>query len=575
MVRSKLILWPILMVCLVAHDLYAANINVQLDRSIVQMDESFTLMFSSTESVDDDPDFSPLEKNFSILNRNQSSSFRIINGSISRETSWTLSLMPKISGNLTIPPINFGADSSISIPIVVQKNIAISGSGVKQAIYMEVEVEPKNAYVQAQIIYTVRIFHSVNLMDASLGELKLSDGDTIVEPLGNNASYDKQIDGRHYKVFEKKYALFPQKSGSITIAPLVFETRYVGNRRNLKHRRLLSKELVVKVSQKPSYLKGKTLPYWLPASAVEISDKWGNGNPVFKVGEPVTRTLRVSAEGLPASLLPSLHPDELTFAKLYPDQPVLKDNKTSTGVQGVREDKVAIIPTRSGDFIFPEIRVPWWNTQKNRWEQVIVKAKSISVKASATDTGQPTPILLESNIADASEKKSIAIDAIVKEDDSQYGEQFWFALSMLFLYLWLLTIVAWWYYANKAKKKSSASNDHRENSASMTHNNRAAIEKRLSHACDSGDRDIAKSLLIEWAVVVFPEKSPHSLTALAKRCGGTLSDEITYLNKLFYTNSDSVWQGDTLLRLIKAYSVKGKTNKQSVEMTPMYYHVSE
>ena len=43
---------------------FAAEVDVTLDRNIVQMDESFTAVFSASSKVDDDPDFSPLQKDF-------------------------------------------------------------------------------------------------------------------------------------------------------------------------------------------------------------------------------------------------------------------------------------------------------------------------------------------------------------------------------------------------------------------------------------------------------------------------------------------------------------------------------
>jgi len=52
---------------------YTANVEVSVDRNPVSINESFNLVFSSTQSPDDDPDFSPLEENFKILNQQKSS----------------------------------------------------------------------------------------------------------------------------------------------------------------------------------------------------------------------------------------------------------------------------------------------------------------------------------------------------------------------------------------------------------------------------------------------------------------------------------------------------------------------
>jgi len=568
--------WIGLLLYCVFQPLFAADIAVQLDRSMVEIDESFTLVFSASASVDDDPDFRPLDKDFRILNRNKSSSIRIMNGSMSRESTWTLSVMAKRTGKLIIPVIQFGSDSSKKLNIVINKSGQHSGSNTDALIYMEVDVFPRQVYVQAQVIYTIRIFHAVNFLDASLTELSLDDSNTVVETIGNNASYDKQINGRLYKVFEKKYAIFPQKSGSIKVQPFVFEARYIGQRRQIKHRRLSSETVDIKVLPKPTLKNGKTATYWLPTSSLQITESWGDKLPKFTVGEPVTRTFRLTAEGLPASQLPYLHTEKLDFAKLYPDQPLFNDDTSVNGLMGVRLDKVALIPTKPGKFTLPEIKVPWWNTNKKRWENLIVKAKTIFVTpALATMDKFNTPQQIDNseNIATRSNTENIKNDSDNKELFG-FDQTFWFALSILFLYLWLLTIAAWWYYARKAKKAGIEFQDKISSPTVIHAKNRTLIEKRLTVASEAGEPDDIKKLLIDWGVTVFPDNSPHSLGALAKRCGGTLGEEIDHINRVIYSNTGAEWSAQTILPLIRKFLPEEESDKRDNELDPMYYHVS-
>jgi len=568
--------WIGLLLYCVFQPLFAADIAVQLDRSMVEIDESFTLVFSAAASVDDDPDFKPLDKDFRILNRNKSSSIQIMNGSMSRESTWTLSVMAKRTGTLTIPAIQFGSDSSKKLNIVINKSGQNSVSNTDALIYMEVDVSPKQVYVQAQVIYTIRIFHAVNFLDASLTELSLDDSNAVVETIGNNASYDKQINGRLYKVFEKKYAIFPQKSGSIRVEPFVFEARYIGQRRQIKHRRLRSQAFDLKVLPKPPFKNGKTAAYWLPTSSLQIFESWGDKPPEFTVGEPVTRTFRLTAVGLPASQLPYLHTEKLDFAKLYPDQPLLNDDTSANGLIGIRMDKVALIPTKPGKFTLPEIRVPWWNTNKKRWENLIVKAKTISVAPALASMGDfitPQQINKSENITTQHDTENILNN---RDDNDLFGfdQTFWFALSVLFLYLWLLTIAAWWYYAKKAKKAGIEFKDKNTSSTVIPAKNRMVIEKRLTVAGEAGEPDDIKNLLIDWGVTVFPDNSPHSLGALAKRCGGTLGEEIEHINKVIYSNTGSEWNIQTVLPLMRRFLPEDEIGQRDNELDPMYYHVS-
>jgi hypothetical protein len=93
----------------------AADISVISDRNPVSMDESFNLVFSTTDEVDNDPDFTPLEKDFEILGTQKTSQFSFINGKTSRENIWYVTLLAKHAGDITIPPIAFGSDRSHSV----------------------------------------------------------------------------------------------------------------------------------------------------------------------------------------------------------------------------------------------------------------------------------------------------------------------------------------------------------------------------------------------------------------------------------------------------------------------------
>ena len=73
----------------------ATNIKVSFDRNPVSLDESFQLIFTANESPDDDPDFTPLEQNFTILNQNNTSSASWINGKSSKTVQWILTVKSK------------------------------------------------------------------------------------------------------------------------------------------------------------------------------------------------------------------------------------------------------------------------------------------------------------------------------------------------------------------------------------------------------------------------------------------------------------------------------------------------
>ena len=75
-VRLLACLFFLLLSALMSSNTYAADIRVSVDRNPVSVDESFQITFTASQSPDDDPDFSPLEQDFNIINQsNRSSSY--------------------------------------------------------------------------------------------------------------------------------------------------------------------------------------------------------------------------------------------------------------------------------------------------------------------------------------------------------------------------------------------------------------------------------------------------------------------------------------------------------------------
>ena len=131
---------------------FAATITTHVDRSPVVIDESFQIIFESSKSPDDDPDFSLLKKDFDILNRSKRSNTTIINGDITSSTQWILTVMAKQTGMLKIPPVAFGKDRSQAATIEVLESRQGKSDQVIGEIFIEVEASTENPYVQAQVI---------------------------------------------------------------------------------------------------------------------------------------------------------------------------------------------------------------------------------------------------------------------------------------------------------------------------------------------------------------------------------------------------------------------------------------
>lgn len=365
--------YALLMLMLLSCTLNAAEITVTSDRDPVALDESFTLTFETEEKVDGDPDFSPLERDFQVLSRSQSSSIQWVNGRKRSKQSWVLTVMAKQKGPVTVPPILFGDDISTILKINVVGSTQGNQNGPQATVaplFLEVNADRDNVYLQAQLLYTVRFYTATRIMDYTLSTPRFSKGNAITKKLGDDYQFETMRGGHRYVVVERRYAIFPQNEGELVIAPIQFEGQILTGRQSslqlfnqqLKIKRVRSDSVAVQVKSVPAAFNGRQ---WFPASSVSLKSEWLSQE--FRVGEPVTRKLKIEATGLDSTLLPSPSKDRKVHnIKIYPDKPELKDSFGNGGLIGERLESIAVIPTKEGKLVMPAIKVVWWDVDEDR-----------------------------------------------------------------------------------------------------------------------------------------------------------------------------------------------------------------
>jgi len=550
---------------------HAATIEATVDRTVVQENESLNLTLSSDSDVDDDPDLAGLEKDFRILSRGQSSNISIINGRVNRQIKWDLMLMPKRTGDLKIPSIPFGKDRSNAISIKVTQASAGGGTISDELVYMDASVDSEKVYVQSQLIYTLRIYHAVQLRNASLTDLEVSDKDAIVEKLDENRSYEKMINGRRYRVFEKQFAIFPQTAGEMTIEPAVLEAQYIDLPRVLRTKRLVSKPIKVKVQPVPQSARQAKNGYWLPAQSLTLTEDWSNNADRIKIGDPLTRTITLIANGLLSSQLPVLgETDTNSGIKQYADQPVLENTIANDGFVGKREEKIAYIPTQAGEITLPPIKLNWWNTEKDKLETITLPGRKIKVYGAASQQTQASNQSLQQMTSDVTGHDTtgkVAPPEAGAVNSGGSSSPLWFGISVALFILWLLTIISW--IASSRRRKS-----HDAKSAGDSHSQHSTKEvlKHIKSACDNKDPQQVKIALLDWGKQQWPQHPPTSVGHIAQRVNGALAAELHQLNDLLYKPGGAPWNSNGLWQSLNQYIDKStkNTNKSKSPLKPLY-----
>ena len=531
--------------CLLAGAANAAVI-ASVDRANVELNESFTFKVMVDTAIDIEPDASALDADFYIGNRSQLSNTTIVNGQISRSRTWTYVLMAKREGNLLIPPVIVGNEQSEPVPVTIAPpSNALPGEA---DIFVTAEVDHDESYVQAQVIYTVKVYRAVATRQPRLSEPNISGVEVLVEIAGEERSYDAVLNGKDYKVVERVYALFPQESGQISITPARFEARVLRDGRITGRKIFESAAIDVVVNPIPPPPDGFANAAWFPARSVTLSEDWSREPGSLPAGEPITRHITVTALGQLSTQIPVLDPAVSDSVKIYPDKPEFRDTAEAAGIRAIRRDQYALIGVVPGDVELPALELPWWNIDTGAWEVARLSGTTLSILPSATAV--PPPVIAEQPVP---QEEGEAVGTRVVRSD------FWLLVSEILAAVWVLTLVAWWWSGRKPARAP------KEPEAPPIHKQQARFLKAARKAALAGDAAGIKSAMLDWGRLQWPDDAPRSIGIIATRVSLPLSTQLEALSSASYGTGDKSWDGAAMAKAMRSFSVL--TSEQSERPT--------
>jgi hypothetical protein len=543
---------------------HAASITVHSDRNPVNLNESFHIIYKSDGSVDDDPDFSPLENVLDILSRSQSSNMSFINGKYSSNKTWTLTVMAKREGTVTLPPISFGSDKSLSYRLKVKP--ASKTAATDSLFYSRLEVDQQQAYAQQQVVVTQQLFSARNLSAYGMGELDFNGKDVVVRKLGDEKQYQTRVGDREYLVIERSYAVFPQTDGLLQISPVLAEGRLATGRSSIFNSigsgevvRARSNALSIAVLPVPQNID---VDPWLPARQLQLEEQWTQNPPHFVVGEPLTRTISIKAEGLTAAQLPELPPIDGDGWKQYPDQPLLNDIDNDDGVTGYRVEKVALIPTRAGKLTLPAIEIKWWNTLTQQTQVAKIPARTVQVAAALKSNQSagsapalPAPAARTPPPISTPGQQTAAEPAMAKTDN-----YLWQAIAAALAVAWLLTLVFWWLQSRRKPVAVSSPLKARPSKDLL---------KPMKVACQQQDLNAFRQALLRWGEAQFKVTQGLTLQQISERLPQTLGAEIRKLDAVLYGAKGQAVDCQLMVREIEQFALAQKNNVHSKNAAPL------
>jgi len=537
---KKSALWCWLLSCIAPA--MAGEVTVRPDRTTVFENESFNVEFSYSDEVRDEPGFEVLQENFDIIAQNRRSNLQSFNGRFSYQLSWSLTLMPRRSGTLEIPPVAFNNDRSESVTITVKPTPVGNSTQKLGDLTLEVAFTPKQGYVQGQFIYTQRLYHRGWLAGGELSDPDFGDSDAVVRQLDQVKRYSLFRDGERYQVYEQSYLVFPQSSGTLRARAADFTGQLREPGRPPRLKRVSAPAASVEVLGVPG---GFDNGVFLPAEELRLEEVWP-ASASFEQGRPVTRVVKITAVGQTAAQLPAIEMPDIDGLRVYADQPRRDDQFSQDGVTGTVEQSIALVPQQPGSMTLPAIELRWWDVKDKRARIATLPARDIVVAASAVAaTGS---VLTGDALAPGPTSRAAA--------PVDQGWPYWHMTTLLFAALWLLTLLVWRRSGKRAptrRRRTGVSEQRRKRYLFAT---RASIKK----ACDAGDSEGAAHALLDWARVIWADDAPGSLRAISERVDAPLADEIRRLDAVRFgpagdwTEPDRLWRVVAQVRPVAAAS---------------------
>jgi hypothetical protein len=478
----------------------AAEVLARLDRTQVVEGETVTLVLQTDDpSQSLEADFSVLENDFLLLDRRSETQMSIVNGKQTAVVRLLLTLEPRRNGDLQVPALQFPGARTEPLLLNVEPAPELA-PGDMPPVFIELALEPEDGpfYVHSQMSLTVKIFYQQNLTEA-----------TINPPAPEQASvrlldevpFPAERNGTRYRVLQRRYAIFPERSGTLVIPPMRLTGRLIERsserlwQPSVRGRRVSqeSESLTIEVLPRPEDFQGA---YWLPARQLTLSQQVSDID-ALRVGEPVTRTVIIDAVGLEEHMLEEPVWPALSDARIYPDQPQGISRDDGQWVRGHKEFRYAIVPETAGELLLPEIQLDWWDTTSDQARTAVLPELRVAVAPSELT---PSASRLPGGVS--------AVGQFAELDTAAGDASAWRMAAFVFAGLWLATLV--WSWRRPPGQRRAASPQRDEPAGTEKE-----LLRRLKQACQECNAGRARTLMRSWLRDHGPPQARGSIVEFA------------------------------------------------------------
>ncbi|MCP5050338.1 MAG: protein BatD [bacterium] len=360
------------------------------------------------------PDLSEL-KNFKVAQSSRSTEFRFVNGVSTYYTNFIYYLTPLDIGTFRLPPVTYqhqGRDyktrpftvevvaGSVAprqnqqrqrrrFPSVFDQDDFFSSPFKRSRpetidILIVPEVSTKTAVTGQQVIFRVILYTLNRIRSVNMVSNQSIPG-FWQEWFPVNQSIEGQsrvLNGKRYQAFEiRKAALFPNKSGALSIPPLKFELGLAGDAFSV-----FSNPRTIVRSTRALTLQVKDIPgeaAGLPVGRFKLSVRPAKNQ--VDVNDILTLKIKISGRGNIKTLTPPEFKSDGDF-KVYPSKITRDLAHQDLGVSGSVESEVPVAFKSSGAVSFPPLEFKYFDPDRSK--VVSLNSRPFTIDVSGTKEKQ-------------------------------------------------------------------------------------------------------------------------------------------------------------------------------------------
>ncbi|MBT7377380.1 MAG: protein BatD [Candidatus Marinimicrobia bacterium] len=379
-----------LFLIITTHLIFAGHVTVDVDSHQISEGESIILTVKSQNSKDAPIVSLPNFTDFTIVSgptQSSNSSYSLINGKMASNSSYTLTwtLMPRKIGRLLISSFQIQLDGKTtkSKPIYVGVEKRSKNSKKTAQFFVEAKIDNVSPYRGEQVILTYTLYTRVDItsFDEKMPRYKGFWVEDLFSPTKLQLRKVQKNRLQYHAATIKKSALFPTKSGKITIDPMIATIGVRDGKRNSfsvfgspsKQHTISTESIILNVKPLPKTKDGQT-------SAVV--GKWNIKSTIHRTNvmqdEALTIKVHLTGNGnlKSADILPYKFPESF---EVFEPKVTVKNSKSQSKIGGEKIIEYVVIPRTVGKVTLSPFEIKYFDNAINKWNTKRSKAIKLSV----------------------------------------------------------------------------------------------------------------------------------------------------------------------------------------------------